>query len=201
VLIDPATVDLGSPIQVGNVIGSEETCQKISNQTANTVNGENIKSIVDVKQELELGGIIASNASDNAEDHSSPGGNETTARSDGDKSSNDTATEPDSRPFAFETVVEDAPSETPDAGGKVGDDRCHDGTEVSGQGGTSIEPEPTNPEENSADNNLSDVVRTVVELVSPMAATFSEHQGIGKRSGTGGKCGLAYHRRNRDHPS
>jgi len=143
VMIDPATVDLGKSIKVGNVIGSEETGQQISNQTANTVNGEDIKGIVDVKQELELGGIIASDASDNAEDHSSPGGNETTAGSNGDKSSNDTAAESDRRPFAFETVVEDAPSETSDASGKVGDDRGHDGTEVSGQGGTSIEPEPT----------------------------------------------------------
>jgi hypothetical protein len=142
-VIDPATVDLGKSIKVGNVIGSEETGQQISDQTANTVNGKDIEGIVDVKQELELGSIIASNASDHAEDDCSPGGNEPTAGSDCDQSSNDTAAESDSRPFAFKAVVEDTPSEATNAGGKVGNNRGHDGTEVGGEGGTGIESEPT----------------------------------------------------------
>lgn len=65
---------------------SKETGQQVANNTTNGVLSKDIKALVNVDPELDLGSQVASNASDNTKDHSSPGRNETGSRSDGNKS-------------------------------------------------------------------------------------------------------------------
>lgn len=169
----------------GHDLRSKETSEQVADQTTNGVDSEDIQSIIHAKQELQLGGVVAGNGTDNTEDEGSPGSNETGARSDCDQTGNDTGAEPDSGPLALKTVVKQAPSNTTDRGSEVSHNGSHDSTQVSGQGRTGVEAEPSNPEEDGSNNNMSDIVGTVVKLVGAVATTLAEHQGVSQSSGTG----------------
>jgi hypothetical protein len=58
VLVEPPAVDLGDAIEGCNVVGGEETGADVANQTANSVDGEDVKSIIDSQEELELGRVV-----------------------------------------------------------------------------------------------------------------------------------------------
>lgn len=107
VLVEPAAIDLAETIEVCDVVTriiyqykskvfgfiykngysrSEETGQQVANNTTNGVLSKDIEAFVNVDPELDLGGQIASNSSDNTKDHSSPCGNETGGGRDCNKS-------------------------------------------------------------------------------------------------------------------
>lgn len=71
-MIEPATLDVGDAVKVGNVVGSEEGGQYISYQAADTVNGEDIEGIIDAKDEFELSGVVGERCTENAVDDSGP---------------------------------------------------------------------------------------------------------------------------------
>lgn len=150
------------------------------------MNSIDIKSIVNAHDILELGTVVASSGTDNTKDNSGPGWDETRSRGDGNETSNDTGAETDGGPLLLESVIEETPGDTSNGGSQVGDNSGHDGAEVSTQGRTGVESEPSDPEEDGTDNDVGDIVRAVVELVSPMTTTLAEHQGVGESGGTGG---------------
>lgn len=150
------------------------------------MNSINIKSIVNAHDVLELGAVVASSGTNNAEDDSRPGWDETRSRSDGNETSDDTGAETNGGPLLLESVVEETPGDTSNGSSQVGDNGSHDSTEVSTQGRTGVESEPSDPEEDGTDNDVSDVVRAVVEFVSTVTTTLAEHQRVGESGGTGG---------------
>ena len=200
VTVHPTTIDHGGAIQVSYVISGEKSSQKVANQASYAMDGEDVQGVVNMKQELELGSVIACSSSNNTEYDGSPRRNETATGSDSDQASDDTTAEADCRPFAFQTIVENAPCEATSTGSKIRDDGSHDGAEIGGQSRTGIETEPAgfalaastwtegwrkrlpNPEEHCPDDNVSHVVWTVVKLMSAVATTFSEHQRVGQCS-------------------
>lgn len=167
-------------------IRSKETSEEVSNDTSDTVNSIDIKSIINAHEILELGTVVASSGADNTEDNSGPSRDETRSRSDGDETRNDTRAETDGGPLLFESVVEETPGNTSNRSCQVGDNTGHDGAEVSTQSRTSVESEPSDPEKHSTDDNMGDIVRTVVEFVRTVATTLAEHQGVSESGGTGG---------------
>lgn len=132
VVVDPATFDHGSTVKSCNVVGSEQTGEEISDKTTNTVDGEDIEGIINVEKELEFGAIVACDGSDHTEDDGSPSWDETTAGGDGDQTGNDTTAEANSRPLAFQAIIENTPGETTDTSSKVGDNGSHHSAKVSG---------------------------------------------------------------------
>ena len=71
-MVEPSTRNHSNTVKGRNVIGSEETTmnvriyleqgsirEKIADNTAHTMNGEDIESIVNTDPELEFGSIIA----------------------------------------------------------------------------------------------------------------------------------------------
>lgn len=65
---------------------SKETGQQVADNTTNGVLSKDIEAIIDSDPELDLGGQIASNTSNNAEDYSRPCGNVTGSRRNSNKS-------------------------------------------------------------------------------------------------------------------
>lgn len=116
----------------------------------------------------------------------SPSRNETRTRSDSDQSRNHTGAETNSRPLSLKTIIQHTPSNTTHASGQVGHHSSHNRTHVSSKCRSSIESEPTNPQEDGTDDNVCNVVRTVVELVGSVSATLSEHDGVGESCASGG---------------
>lgn len=165
---------------------SKETGEEVSDDTTDTVDSIDIKRIVNTQDILELGTVVASSSTDNTKDNSGPGWDETRSRSNGNETSNNTGAETDGGPLLLESVVKKTPGDTSNGSGQVGHNGGHDSAEVSTQGRTGVESEPSDPEENGTNDNVGDVVRAVVELVSTVTTTLAEHQGVGESSGTGG---------------
>lgn len=182
VAVEPATGDLGETVEMRNVVGSEESSEQVADQTANSVHGEDIESVIDFEKVLELGSVVAADTADNTEDNSRPGGNETGTRRDGNETGDDAGAEADSGPLAFETVVEETPGHATNGGSQVGNDGGHDGAKVGAERGSGVETEPAHPEEDGADDDVSNVVRAVVEFVSAVATTLAEHERVGESS-------------------
>jgi hypothetical protein len=109
VVVDPSTGDDGEAIEMCYVVSSEEGGQDVANETSNGVLGEDIKSIINAEDELELSGVVGTGGTENTVDDGGPGWDETRARSNGNESSNDTGAETDSGPLAFKTVIKDTP--------------------------------------------------------------------------------------------
>ena len=147
---------------------------------------KDIQSIINADEEFEFGGVVASSSANNAENNSRPSWNVTRPWCDRDEACDNSGAEADRGPFPFESVVKDTPGNASDRSSQVGDDRGHDRAQIRTQCRTSIESEPSNPEEDGADNDVGDIVRPEVEFMGAVSASLAEHQGIGQSSRTRG---------------
>ncbi len=126
---------------------------------------ENGKSVV--------GTHVCTSTSDNTIDDRRPSRNETRTRSDSHKTSNDTGAKANSRPLSLETIITKAPGNSSNAGRQVSDHGCHDSTHVGCKSGTSVEAKPTDPEENRSDNDVCNIVGTIIQLLGTVTSAFS----------------------------
>lgn len=192
VLVDPAAINLGDAVQMRNVVGGEETREQVAEETANAMYGEDVQGVIGTQVILELGGEIASNSRRQSIDDGRPGGDEARSRCHADQTADDARTEADSAPFLLEAVVDQTPSDAPDACGEVGHERSHDCSQVGTQCASRIEAKPADPEEDGADDNVGDIVRTVVECVRAMPFALAQNVTVGQRcSSTGDVHGSA----------
>lgn len=148
------------------------------------MHSKDVESVVDTQDILELGTVVASGSADNTKDNGRPSRDKARGRGDGNEAGNNTGAETNGRPLLLQTVIKETPGDTADGSSQVGNDGSHNSTQVSAQGGTSIESEPSNPQEDGTDDDVGDVVRAVVELVSSMAATLAQHERVGEGSST-----------------
>lgn len=154
---------------------SEEGGQDVTDETANAMHSEDVKSIVAAKEVLQLGRVIASDSTNSAENNRRPSWNVTRSRSNGDQASDNARAETNRRPLALQTIVNEAPGDTANASSKVCAQGGHDRAQVRRKGRSCIEPEPSNPQENGTDNNVGYVVWAIVQLLGTMTATLAQH--------------------------
>ena len=165
-MVEPATGDYGEAVKMCYVVCGEESCQDVADETPNSVHSEDIERIINAKNKLELRGIVGTCGSDDTIDNCRPGGDEPGTRGNSNETGDDARAESDGGPFALETIIKETPGDASDAGSQVGYDGSHDSTHVGCESGTGVESKPTNPEEDGADDNVCDVVGTIIELVS-----------------------------------
>ena len=108
------------------VVCGEEAGKQIPNETADGVDGEDVERVVDAEEEFDFGRVVAADAADDAVDDCGPGRYEATSWCDCDEAGDNTGAETDSRELAFEPVVDEAPCDAANRGGKVGNHRSHD---------------------------------------------------------------------------
>jgi len=185
VVVEPATRDLGEAIKMCYIVSSEESCKNVADETTNGVFSENIKSIIDTEDEFELGCVVSSCGTDNTIDNCRPGRDEAGPWRDSNKAGNDTGAETNSGPFALKTIIKDTPCDTSNAGSQVSNNSGHDSAHVGGKSRTSVESEPTNPEEDGSDDNVCHVVGAVVQLVGAVPSALAQHDGVCKSSRSG----------------
>lgn len=147
---------------------------------------KDIKAIVDLEPELDLGRQVAHNSANDTVDDGRPGGNETRGGSDSDKASNSTTAEANCTPLPLNTVVHQAPGETTNAGSNVGDNTGHNSTQVRSERTTAVETEPADPEEDGAEDDMGDVVRAVREAMAVVVpGALAKHERVGEGGGAG----------------
>lgn len=184
VVADPASGDVGDPVKAGHRALSEETRKEATDHAANTMGSEDIESLINPNEEFELGSKVTGDGSNRTDGKSSWGTDEASSRGDTDQTRDSARTEANSGPLALKPVVQAHPDQTTNRGRKVGDDTSLNSPQVGGKSGTTIEAEPTEPEEYGADDNESSVVGLVGEPFSAVASTLAEVQGDSKRGST-----------------
>lgn len=164
---------------------SKKTSQEVANDTTDTVLGKHIEAFIDTENKLELRSKVAADTTDDTEDESRPGGDVTSTGGDGDETGNGTGAETNRGPLLLKPVIEENPSKTSGASSEMSDDEGHGSTVVGGEGGTTVEAEPTDPEENRPENDVGDVVRAVGEAVDlGVAGALTQHKGVSESCGT-----------------
>lgn len=74
-MVDPAAVNLADTVEVCDVIGGEKCGANVANEATDSVNRENIESVVNSEDELELSGVVGKRSSEYAKRYGSPDGN------------------------------------------------------------------------------------------------------------------------------
>ncbi|KAK5632870.1 hypothetical protein RRF57_008583 [Xylaria bambusicola] len=69
----------------GKYLRGENTSEQVSNDPTNSVHCEDIEGIIGANEELELRSDVAADSTDNAENDSCPGGDETRGWCNGDE--------------------------------------------------------------------------------------------------------------------
>lgn len=172
---------------MGKDLRSKDTGENVANDTANTVDSKDIEGLVDADEELELGGEVAADTADDADDEGTPGGDEASGRGDGNEAGDGAGAEANGGPLTLQAEIEQYPGQGGHGGGELGVVAGHDGADVHAQGGTAVETEPADPEEDGAKDDVGDIVGAPGHTgVLRVARTLSEHQGVGQGAGTGG---------------
>jgi len=161
-----------------------EVREQVTNDTTNAVDSKDIEGIVNTDEVLEFGGIITGECTDNAKDDSGPGRNVAAGRSDGNETSDGTRAPTNGTPLAIETVVNNHPCKPTHRSRKIGNNAGHSRSEIATECTTTVESEPTEPEENGSEDDVGDIVWSVVEFVSSMTTALAQHDRVGKGSGT-----------------
>ncbi len=117
VVVDPATGDHAEAVERRYVITigalvkgyqidtrwgykrGEKTGEQVSDDTTDSVDGENIESIIGAHEELEFGSDVAADSTDNTENESRPRRDKAGGRGDGDEACNGAGAETDDGPF------------------------------------------------------------------------------------------------------
>jgi hypothetical protein len=80
--------------------------EQIANHTTNTMEGEDIESIVNLDEELEFGAVIAGTRADHTEDDSGPRWDVAGSRGNSNEPSNRTRAPANGTPLTLETVID-----------------------------------------------------------------------------------------------
>ena len=155
-----------------------EVREQVTNDTTNAVDSKDIEGIVNTDEVLEFGGIITGECTDNAKDDSGPGRNVAAGRSDGNETSDGTRAPTNGTPLAIETVVNNHPCKPTHRSRKIGNNAGHSRSEIATECTTTVESKPSEPEEDCSENDMSNVVRTIIQFVGSVTTSFTEHDGI-----------------------
>jgi len=143
---------------------------------------EHIHGVINSDPVLDLGREVGNNAGDDAEDNGSPRSDEARSGSGGDKTRNETGAPADHRPLACKAPIKKNPGHGAENTGKVGVPASHCSAKVGTEGRATVECEPAEPQEDSAESDERNVVWAEVE--HHLLLTTSEYHGVGERRHT-----------------
>ena len=113
--------------------------------------------------ELDLGSKIANNTRDYTEDDGGPRGDITRCWSGRNETGNTAGTPSNHTPFLCKSEIQDAPGHRCEHGSQARVPACHHGAKVSPESRSSVESQPSKPEENRDQGNERNVVWSEVQ--------------------------------------
>jgi hypothetical protein len=187
VVVDPTAWELGETVKSGDVVSGEETGENVSDEATNTVESEDVETVVNLDEVLEVEGKVAGSGGDDTDWDGGVDWDVTASWGDTNETSNGTGAERDDGPLLTLTeVVDDAESQGTAGGSEVGVNGSVDGTERHVDSGTAVEAEPTEPKEDCSESDEEDVSGLVVgHLSTVITSSSANHQSIGEGTSTG----------------
>jgi hypothetical protein len=133
--------------------------------------------------EHTLGSKVSNNTRGDTEDDGCPRSDETGGGSGSDETGDSTGAPADHGPLAGKTPIEKNPGHRGEHGGEVGVPASHGSAKVGTEGRSTVEAQPSEPQENGAEGDEGDVVRTEVKHHLLLAATEDHRVGEGTATG------------------
>jgi len=130
-----------------------------------------------------LGSKVSNNTGGDSEDDGCPRSDETRGGSGSDETRDDTGTPTDHGPLARKTPIEKNPGHGGEHGSEVGVPASHGSAKVGTEGRSTVEAQPSEPQENGAEGDERDVVGAEVEHHLLLAATENHRVGEGTATG------------------
>lgn len=147
---------------------------------------EDIHTFINTEPLVNVLAECADAAREETNESGDPEGDETGSRSDADETSNGTGAGSNNGEVTLSTdVVDKDPAQDTEGSGGIGVEEDEHGAGRSVQGRATVEAEPSEPDQNCAQEDERGVVRLVVDLVALVDA-FSEHEGICESTPSGG---------------
>lgn len=175
-------VNLGATGKTDDVVGTEEGVEEKTPHASDAVLSEHIHGVINSNPVLDLGGEVGNDTGGDTKDDGSPRGDVARGRGSGDEARNEARAPTDHRPLTRKAPVEKDPGHGTEHTGNGGVPAGHDGTKVGAERRATVEGEPAEPEEDSAESDERNVVRAEVE--HHLLLTTAEDHGVGKRSHT-----------------
>lgn len=164
----------------------KDTREEGPHHAADTVQLEDIHTLVDAEPRIHILAARAHNARQEADQARNPGRHVTRSRRNTDQTSDGTRAGTDDGEAAFGAdVVDEDPAEDAEGGGDMGVEGGSHGADRSIQGRAAVEAEPAEPDEDGAEEDEGRVVRLAVDGVAFVFA-LAEDEGVGEGAAAGG---------------
>lgn len=184
VVVDESARNAGvHAVEADDVVRGEEGVEDEADHSADSVLSEHVERIIDANEELNLGGEVAADAGDDSEQDRGPRRDEAGRRSGSDETRDGTGAPADKRPLPSQTEIENAPSHGAEHGRQAGVPAGHGCPEVGAEGRAAVEAQPAEPQEDGAESDEGDVVRSEVEHHPFVSATEDPRVGHGRHTG------------------
>jgi len=144
------------------------------------VDGENIHGIVDSHRSLESCTQVRDNGGNDTNKSTSGRTTESSGGSDGDKSSDGTGTETDNGPLSLKSEIHKQPCERTGRSSEIGVEDGECCLERSGETRSTVESEPSDPEEDCTEYNLTDVGGLEDDSVGTPSSSFTDKVRVGE---------------------
>ena len=178
ILVDESSRDLAvDAVEADDPVVGEEGVPHETNHAADRVFGEHVHGVVDADEHFHLGGKVADDAGDDAEGDGRPRGDEPGGWGGGNEAGDCAGAPADQGPLSRQAEVKQRPRHCGKGGSETRVPASNDGAEIGAEGGTTVEAEPPEPQQNGAEGDEGYVVGTEVHhhpLVAP-----PENQGVG----------------------
>lgn len=173
-------------VQGGHPLLRKDTCEEGAHHAPNAVELEDIQTLIDTEELVETLDRRADDTSEEANQGSDPNRDETCGRSDADKTSDGTRASTHDAEFALGAdEIDKHPAENTAGGSGVGVEGGHHGTDSGVKRRSTIETEPSEPDENGTKKYKSWVMGFVVYPLT-LVVTLSKNESVSQRSPTTG---------------
>ena len=173
-----STLVHGCSIQRRNPSLGEDARKEGSDHATNTVKLEDIHALVDAQPLVDVLAQRADSACDEADEACNPRGDVTGRGGDADKTGDGARASTNKREVALGAdVFDEGPAQYAKASGSVGVEYSHHRSDRSVEGRSTVEAEPSEPDEAGTDEDEGGIVGLVVDLVAFVGA-LAEDEGV-----------------------
>lgn len=183
VLVEEAARNGGvNVIEGDDLSGGEESVEDETDDSCQSVLCEEIESVINADEMLDLGSVIACRGGDNTKDDTGPQWDKARAGGGSHETGNRTGAETNHGVLFLDSVIEQTPDNTTGGCGDAGVEGSIYGSEVGAKGRTGIETDPSEPEHECAEGDEGDVVWTEVDELALVST--SDDPRIGQTTDT-----------------
>ena len=141
--------------------------------------------VVDTHGVLQSGAQVGNDRRNDTDESGSGSTDESSSRGNGNKTGNGTSTKTDDGPFTLESEIHNHPGDGAGRSSQVCVENGKGSLHGSGETRSTVEPEPSDPEEDCTENDLGYVGWLENDTLGPVTSSVADKVRVGKTAGSG----------------